>query len=195
MALTRKQVREWLSEAGLDEDKLGGVIDKIFTGHSGTVEALQERIDTLQKEADKVPTLTKERDDAQKLVNDGKGWKDKYDTLQKEHDTNAKRGLLRDALKAANANEAVIELMLNSADLDKVEVENGKLKDSEAAIKPFKEQHAGLFATIETKPNPQPTPPAGSGGATTAESIMKISDRAVRREAIARNLQLFEKKE
>lgn len=163
MALTRSQVKEWLSEAGAADDKIGGVIDKIFAGHSSTVDALKEERDNYKTEADKIKDLQKQLDDANLSIKDGEGWKDKYEALVKQQANTTKRAALETALRNAKVNDTVIKLMLDKSDLDSVEMDGGKLKDEEAALKPFRDNYGGLFGIEETKPTNQPTPPTGGG--------------------------------
>ena len=159
MALIRKTVRERLIAAGIPEDKVGAEVDYIFEGHSATVDSLKEERDNYKTEAEKVPDLQKQLQTANNSIKDGEGWKDKYDKLFAEQTTAKKRSALETALKEAKANPAVIGLMLKGADFESIEIgEDGKLKDSEAAIKPFREAYADLFGKEEEKGNPQPNP-------------------------------------
>ena len=50
MALTKAQVKEILSEAGADGEKIADATQKILDGHVATIEALKEERDSLKKE-------------------------------------------------------------------------------------------------------------------------------------------------
>lgn len=162
MALSRTQVKEWISDAGIAEDKIGGVIEKIFAGHSATVDALKEERDGYKATADKLDGVQKELDKALLSIKDGEGWKDKYAALEKKQTTANKRSALEAALRGAKANESVIGWMLDSTDFESIEIgEGGALKDEEAIIKRFRDKSPDLFGKEKIEAGKQPTPPQG----------------------------------
>ncbi len=97
-------------------------------------------------------------------------YKAKYETLEKEFNdyktsietekTNAsKSSTLREHLKAEGFNEKIINLLTKNFDLEKVEVEEGKIKGWEEMVKPMKEEY-GEFISVETQTgNPPANPP------------------------------------
>ena len=85
MALTKAQVREILSAAGVMSENMSEAVDKIIDGHVTSVNALREDIAKYKADAEKLPTVQKELDDMKANSNDD--WKTKHDKLQGEFDT------------------------------------------------------------------------------------------------------------
>ena len=66
-------------------------------------------------------------------------------------------------------------------------------KDTKAIDALISGDYADLVSTTQTKGSDPATPPGGTGGnATTKDQIMAITDRKARREAIAKNRELFQ---
>ena len=77
MALTKAQVREILSAAGVTSENMSEAVDKIIDGHLTSVNALREDVAKYKADAEKLPTVQKELDDMKANTNDS--WKEKYD--------------------------------------------------------------------------------------------------------------------
>ena len=60
MALTKAQLREILSDAGADSDKIGDAVAKIIDGHTASIDALREERDTLKANLAKAEAAAKE---------------------------------------------------------------------------------------------------------------------------------------
>ena len=183
MALSRK----FLKALGIEDDK----IDEIINAHAETVTALNEKIDEAKQGVDSLATVTKERDDLktqlealQKSSGDAAKVQADFDAYKAQIEaekTNAgKKALVRKALEGANANSAALDLLLNTIDLSKVELDGDKLKDAEAVLKPVKESHAALFGTTVIKGTDPITPPGGTGkpekALTLAEALHQKYD-------------------
>ena len=80
MALTKAQVREILSAAGVDREHMSDAVDKIIDGHLASINVLREEVDKYKSDAEKLSTVEKELNDL-KAMGDG-GYKEKY---EKEH--------------------------------------------------------------------------------------------------------------
>ena len=50
MALTKAQVKEILSTAGVDADHMSDAVEKILAGHTASIDALREERDTYKAE-------------------------------------------------------------------------------------------------------------------------------------------------
>ena len=203
MALTKAQVREILSAAGVTSENMSEAVDKIIDGHLTSVNALREDIAKYKADSEKLNTVQKELDDMKANSNDD--WKEKHDKLKGEFDTYKKdveakethskkveayKAILRDA----NLSEKGIEKAIKYAEWDKIELEaDGKLKGASDHIKAVKEEWAEYVTTTTTTGAKTSTPPANNGGKTgkTKEEIMAIRDPAVRQAAIAANPEAF----
>lgn len=172
--------RKFLAALGIEAEK----VDQIVEAHSADMNEIKTERDTALEAAKGIEEVTKQRDKLQKELDDLKAKapdaakvQAAFDEFKKQVETDkaaAKaRAALRKALLEEGANEAAVDLMVNSYDLTKVEMDGDNLKDKAAAVKPAKDSHAGLFG--ETKPEgvPGATPP--KGGADVDYS--KMSDK------------------
>ena len=203
MALTKAQVREILSAAGVTSEHMSDAVDKIIDGHLTSVNALREDVAKYKADAEKLPTVQKELDDMKANSNDD--WKEKHDRLKDEFDKYktdvqaketkaAKEAAYRAILKDANLSEKGIEKAVKYAEWDKIELgEDGKLKGANDHIKAVREEWAEYVTTTTTTGAKTSTPPANNGGKTgkTKEEIMAIRDPAVRQAEIAKNPEAF----
>ena len=203
MALTKAQVREILSAAGVTSENMSEAVDKIIDGHLTSVNALREDIAKYKADAEKLPTVQKELDDMKANSNDD--WKEKHDRLKDEFDKYktdvqaketkaAKEAAYRAILKDANLSEKGIEKAVKYAEWDKIELDtDGKLKGANEHIKAAREEWAEYVTTTTTTGAKTSTPPANNGTGTgkTKEEIMAIKDGAVRRAEMAKNPHLF----
>ena len=186
MALTKAQVREILSAAGVTSENMSEAVDKIIDGHVTSVNALREDIAKYKADAEKLTTVQKELDDMKANTNDK--WKDKHDALKDEFDKykndvqaketqNAKEKAYRSILKDANLSEKGIEKAIKYAEWDKIELEaDGKLKGASDHIKAVKEEWAEYVTTTTTTGAKTSTPPANNGNSgVTKEDFQKMS--------------------
>lgn len=209
MALTKAQVREILSAAGVTSENMSEAVDKIIDGHVTSVNALREDIAKYKADAEKLPTVQKELDDMKANSNDG--WKEKHDKLKDEFDTykkdveakethNKKVEAYKAILKDANLSEKGIEKAIKYAEWDKIELEaDGKIKGASDHIKAVKEEWAEYVTTTTTTGAKTSTPPANTGGAKmTKADIYKKDERgryvlsaSERQKALAENPELL----
>ena len=200
MALTRKLLKSF----SLEES----VIDSIIEAHAETVDGLKAERDEAKKTAEGIQAVTKERDDLKKQLEElqkagGDAAKiqkefDDYKTAVEAEKTNAKkqtamRALLKDSVGIKH--EKALDLIMAAEKLDGYELgENDQFKDADNIIKAMKEKHADWIGEVKDEGIPPLNPPGGNA-TMTKDEIMKISDPVERRQAIAKNLTLFERKE
>ena len=188
MALTKAQVREILSAAGVTSENMSEAVDKIIDGHVTSVNALREDIAKYKADAEKLPTVQKELDDMKANTNDS--WKEKHDKLKGEFDTYKKDVEAKEThskkveaykaiLKDANLSEKGIEKAIKYAEWDKIELgADGKLKGASDHIKAVKEEWAEYVTTTTTTGAKTSNPPANGGGAKmTKEDVFKKDDK------------------
>ena len=170
MALTKAKLKEILSEAGVEDDKIDKSVEKILNGHIASIEALREDVAKYKEEAEKLPKVQKELEDLNaKIAADEKDpYKVKYEALKEEHEkfkqsieqekaTAAKREAYKNLLKAAGIADKRIDAVLKVSDIEGIELDDdGKIKDSEKLTETIKTEWADFI----------PTPPAGSGANT-----------------------------
>ena len=181
MALTKAQVREILSAAGVTSENMSEAVDKIIDGHVTSVNALREDVAKYKADSEKLPTVQKELDDMKANTNDS--WKEKYDNLKGEFDKykndvlekethNKKVEAYKAILKDSNLSEKGIEKAIKYADWDKIELDtDGKLKGANDHIKAVRDEWAEYVTTTTTTGAKTSTPPANNHAKnyTTAE--------------------------
>ncbi len=186
MALTRKM----LEELGIEKES----IEKIITAHSETVTALK-----------------KERDDAQdELENERTGgqWKKKYDDehaafeqykdeVESKETYAAKEAAYRQLLTDSGVDSKRINTIIRAdkSTIDGLEIDkDGKLTDADSVKSTIKKDWADFIISERIEGLDTFTPPDNTGGkAMSKAEIFKIKDPVARQNAIAENLNLFNK--
>ena len=210
MALTKAQVREILSAAGVTSENMSEAVDKIIDGHVTSVNALREDIAKYKADAEKLPTVQKELDDMKANTNDD--WKEKHDKLKDEFDKY--KGDIEAKETKANKEKAVrafyeskgitgknleIAMRGSRAEIDGIELDGDKIKDNSALDALVKGDFSGLVATTTKKGADTANPPANNGGdKLTKADIYKKDDKgryvmstAERQKALAENPDLM----
>lgn len=198
MALTKAQVREILSEAGADAEKISDACQRILDGHVATIEALKEERDSLKKE------IEAQKADLQELENLKKSNGD-IDALQKEFDdykanveaekTRAKKeSAYREILKDVGIPERHYPKILKYSDVDGIEFEeDGKVKGADDIRKAIEAEWGDHIEKKSVDGVKTPTPPSntGSKATMTREEIRAIPDAQARQKAMLENASLF----
>ena len=197
MALTRKM----LKAMGIDDEK----IDQIIEAHTEVTDALKNENEGLKKKAADYETVKKELDGLK--ANPTDDWKDKHDKVKKEFDDYkngiesektlaSKKKAVKSIIESAGIKDpAIVELIMLKTKYDDIELDGDKVKNAETLTNTFKTDYAAYVEKDSKGGAKVDNPPGKSGGRMTAEEIMAIPDRAERRAAIAKNQDLFEKKE
>ena len=204
MALTRK----FLSAMGIDSDK----IDEIINAHRETVDGLKDEAEKYKADAEKLPAVQKELNEAKEAMANGdkSPYKVKYEAkveelneLQKEFDdfkadvdakeiTAKKTDAYRQLLKDAGVSEKRIDAVLRVSDIDSVELDkDGKIKDADKLTEAIKSEWADFIVDVSEQGARTATPPDNNGGrkVLTKEEILKIQDTSERQEAWAKFLE------
>lgn len=161
MALTVKL----LKGMGVDDDK----IEAIIAAHTETVEGLTSLRDKYKKQAEQVPDLQKQLEEA-KAASKNDEWEQKYqDEHQAFEDFKAqvatekaeavKAQAYRGMLMAAGIDPKRIDAIMRVTDLRQVEMEDGKLKDTEKLQESAKQEWADFVVKSNTQGSNPATPP------------------------------------
>ena len=198
MALTRKM----LKAMGIEEEK----IDEIISAHRETVDPIIEERDRYKADADKLPGITKERDDLKTAAEKGgeNPYKQQFEALSREFDeykaaqtakeTKAlKTSAYSELLKKAGVADKHVKAVLRVSDVDKLELDNdGNIKDADALEKNIQSEWSDFIPTVTTQGVNTANPPTNVGGRKmTLAEIDAIEDTAERQAAIAANHELF----
>lgn len=193
MALSRKL----LKGMGLTDEQ----VDTIIEAHTETVDGLKADASRYKADAEKLPGVQKELDDLKAAGNDG--YKEKYEKEHKAFEDYraditakeikaAKEKAVRAYFESKNIEGANLNIAMRSsgAEIEAVELEDGKIKDT-ASLDALL---AGDYAGLVSKPALRVGMGArlnNTGKTVTKEDIVAIKDGTARRKAIAEHPELF----
>lgn len=194
MALTRATIKEILSKAGVTAENMDTAVDGILAGHTASVDALTELRDKYKADAEKLPDVQKKLDDAIKAAQgEGKDtYRVKYDALKDEFENykseSAKKEIVAQKQEAYKALLSELKIspkvhdgILRIADMDKIELDNGKIKDVSELSESLKAEWGDFIITEGTKGADVTTPPS-TGGQTDTSKMTDAEYFAYQRE-------------
>lgn len=191
MALTRK----FLKALGVSEE----AIEEIITAHTDVTDDLKTQLKTAQDVQKQLDTITAERDNLQKKLNDPEQanrvaeLEKQIAEYQKRETTAQKRTALTALLEKIGIDKRGFARVLAATDLDGVEMDGESIKDADKLAESLKTEWSDLLTEPGATGKPPQTPPQNPGnGGITKEQIMAIKDRDERRVAIAQHLDLFQ---
>ena len=168
---------------GIEEEK----VDEIIAMHTDTVEGLKADIAKYKADAEKLPTVQKELD-ALKAAGDG-GLQERFDALQREYDefksqvtSKETKAAKEKAARAYYESKGItgksldIAIRGSGAEIDALELEDGKIKDAKALDELISGTFAGLVSTTETRGANTSNPPANNSGVSMAKADIYKKD-------------------
>lgn len=177
MALTRKM----LKAMGIEDEK----IDQIIEAHTETVDALKEKAELYRKDAEALPDVQKQLDELKKDSGDG-GYKKKYEdehaayeayksNVTAKESAAAKVKAARAYFQAKGIPAESLNLVVRGAkaEIDGLELADGKIKDAAALDGLLTGDYKGLVAKQSTAGTNTPNPPSTAGGAKTRAEIYR----------------------
>lgn len=185
MALTRK----FLKAMGIEDEK----IEQIIEAHTETVSGLKDSLEKAEAAAKDLPGIQKElaaaKADLEAVKKDG--WKDKHDTLKKEFedykaDVTAKesKAAKEEAARAYYESKGItgkalgIAMRGSGAEVEALELEDGKIKDTAGLDALVKGDFSGLVSTTTTTGANPATPPIKTNDKNlTKADIYKKDDK------------------
>ena len=180
MALTRRL----LKGMGLTDEQM----DTIIEAHTDTVDGLKADVAKYKADAEQLPKVQRELDTL-KAAGDG-GYQEKYEKVKKDFDdykaeisTKETKAAKEKAVRAYYESKGItgksldIAIRGSGAEIDALELEDGKIKDAKALDELISGTFAGLVSTTETRGANTSNPPANNnGGAMTKADIYKKDD-------------------
>lgn len=206
MAFSIKQVKAKLQEYGVPAENLDTAAEYFCSAHKTDLDAIKEQRDTYKADAETLAKVQKELDDLKAAQDDG--WKDKHDALKKEFE-DYKAGVTAKETKAAKEAAARayyeskgitgkaldIAMRGSGAEIEALELADGKIKDTAALDALVKGDFSGLVSTTTTTGANTATPPANTVGGMSRADIYKKDDKgryvmstAERQKAIAESM-------
>jgi hypothetical protein len=210
MALSKAQLKEILSKAGLSEDNMSAAVKEIMAGHEASIEALQEERDNYKDSASKYESEKKRADDLEKKLKDAEGsnkdsYKVKYEAIKEEF-ADYKKGIEAEKTKAVKTeafkallkkigiSEKRIDSVTKVSDIDSLKLDNdGNIDGIEELTKSLKDEWSDFIVKEDSKGANVANPPAGNGGAKTMtkEEILAIKDTTERQRVMLENKDMF----
>lgn len=196
---TRAEIRNILGEAHTED-----IENRLIALHLGVVDPLKDQIQTYKTDAEKLSAVQKELDDLK--AGDG-DYKAKYEAEAKAHkeykqQVEREKETARDdadvlaiCKEAGIARESAQRLIVKDFDRSKIERDkDGKITNRAKLVEAVKTDYADFVGTPGKDGTPPTTPPTGGGSGMTKEQILDIKDAKVRQQAIADNMELFNRK-
>ena len=185
-----------LKGMGIDDEK----IEAIIAAHTETTDGLKADRDKFKKQAEQVPDLQKKLEEAEAASGSGDEWQQKYEdehqafedykvqvaTEKAEAD---KAQAYRGMLMAAGIDPKRIDAIMRVTDLSQVEMEDGKLKDTEKLQESAKQEWSDFVVKSNTQGSNPATPP------TKPSPNVEGADPEVVKRIQARHERLFGKTE
>lgn len=192
MALTKTKLKEILSKAEANSEKISEAVEEIMSGHTASIDALREERDNFKTEAEKVTTLQKELEDAKKAMENGdkspykvkfENLNAEYNQLQKEFEDykaeiTSKESLSKKSeaykalLKEVGISEKRLDSVLKVSPLDKIELDDeGKLKNVDELKKSIQSEWADFIVTTGKEGARTSNPPSNNGGDNRGASL------------------------
>ncbi|MBQ2278839.1 MAG: hypothetical protein II333_09740, partial [Clostridia bacterium] len=150
-------------------------VDSIIDAHTETVEGLKDQVEQYKSDAEKLPGVTRERDDL-RAAQGSDEWKTKYDkehsdfeaykadVTKKETLARKKRAYLKFLLDKVGISEKRVDTVMRVTDFDDVELDGDQVKDAEKRAGELKTEWADFVVTTTTTGTNPPNPPAGDTG-------------------------------
>lgn len=165
MALTRK----FLEGMGIEDKQVQSIIE----AHTETTDALKAERDRWKEQAEAVPTLQKQLEDAKKATEDGNGWQKRYedehkafedfkaqvDAQKKEAD---KAVAYRKLLAEASVDPKRMDAIMRVTDLSDIELDDeGNVKDADKLVEAIASEWADFVVKTKAVGSNPATPPKG----------------------------------
>lgn len=180
MALTRRL----LKGMGLTDEQM----DTIIEAHTDTVDGLKADLAKYKTDAEQLPKVQRELDTL-KAAGDG-GYQEKYEKVKKDFDdykaevsTKETKAAKEKAVRAYYEGKGItgksldIAIRGSGAEIDALELDGDKIKDTSALDELVKGTFSGLVSTTETRGAQTSNPPANNNsGAMTKADIYKKDD-------------------
>ena len=196
---SRADVRSILGDAHTEEME-----NRLVALHLGVVDPLKDQLQAYKADAEKLQAVQKELDNLK--AGDG-DYKAKYEAEAKAYSEYKKQveaekeSARNDADVLAICKEAGIvresSLRLVAKDFDRSKIkrgEDGSITNRDELLAAVKADYADFVASPGAAGAPPANPPTGGGSGMTKEQIMGIEDDKARQQAIAENIEMFNRK-
>lgn len=190
MAFSRKM----LEAMGIEGEK----IDQIIEEHVATVEALKSQRDANAAAAADLEKANQRISELEQALSAAEPYKARYENTLEEYETfketveaekerATRQQLYRSLLQESGIADKRIDTVLKVADLDALQIEDGKVTNADDMKAKITEEWADLIPAEAMRGANVDTPPNTSKGGMTKEQIMQIKNPVQRQQAMAEN--------
>lgn len=180
---------------GIDEKQ----IDSIIEAHTETVDGLKADRDKYKEQAEKVPDLQKQLEEAKEAAKGDGDWQKKYDEEHKAFEdfrqsvdaqkkaADKAKAYRSQVLGKAGVADKYLDDLMGVIKLDDVELDDdGNIKDAEKLAETAKDKWASFVVKKETKRHEPPTPPdhGGSVDGGDPDVAKRMAERYARKYGI-----------
>ena len=179
MALTRRL----LKGMGLTDEQM----DTIIEAHTDTVDGLKADLAKYKTDAEQLPKVQRELDTL-KAAGDG-GYQEKYEKVKKDFDdykaevsTKETKAAKEKAVRSYYESKGItgksldIAIRGSGAEIDALELDGDKIKDTSALDDLVKGTFSGLVSTTQTRGAQTSNPPANNNGGTMTKADIYKKD-------------------
>lgn len=186
MALTKAQLKEILSSAGIPSENVEDTVTKIMDGHVTSINALREERDNYKADAERVQAMQEELESLR--AKNGEEWQQKYereradfkaykDKIVAEATERQKAELYTEhVLKASGIDEKRFKAIMRLTDLSNVEVKDGQLTNVDKLIDGVKTEWADYIPKDRTDHASPETPPNNNGDTGKSNRAAQIAN-------------------
>lgn len=190
MAFTREFIRKTAKECGVEIPKEfeNALVDEHLSARDTYAEAQVKAYQEENKPAE--PPKVKDTDEYKKLK---KEFDDYKAEISGKEAKSAKERAARAFFESKGITGKSLDIAMrgSGAEINALELDGDKIKDTAALDALVKDTYSGLVSTTTVRGAQTANPPANNGGAKTKAEIMSIKNTAERQRAIAQNLPLF----
>ncbi len=130
-----------------------------------------QALDKLQEKVDDLEAKGENNELQEKYNNLEKEYNDYKQTVETEKVNAGKNKALVEALKETGFSDSIVKLMQKQFDLSKLEIEEGKIKDWDNLVKPYKEEYAGFINKEVEEGQGSANPPADNKQPQTNDAL------------------------
>ena len=190
MALTKAQVKEILSAAGVPVENMDTAVTKIMDGHIASVDALREQRDEFKTKADQLDAVQNElntlkaRGDAdweKRYSDEHSAFEQFKQQVEADRVRERKTALYRAMLEECGIEKSRIPAILKVTDFDAITIKDDAIENAESVKKAVEADYAGFIMKPETKGAGVQTPPGGGSGNNGQGESNRIREMARKR--------------
>ena len=187
-----EEVADTITESAQKEIGKTFVPKEEFNSKNEELKASKSKLDEMQKQVSELSKTAEISEELKKKLEDTeKEFEGFKSETQKREDERKKVGAIERGLRAANAADDAIDLLIGQFELDKISLDKkGNIVDWDDHLKPVQESRKTLFGTTTTTGDKPPNPQDKGGAKTTKAQLIELYNKAEEKKDVATMLSL-----